>query len=243
MSVWRKIISDVRGTHKLLSTDAMITDRVIMSELKNTALLLIRRETNLRRLWATDTLFTTIPCLEMMEVSVSECCDYVDPFTIARSKLKLPRICEGIYQYIIQGVYSINAMGGRGKKLTEITVNRYINLLKLPIIRKDTYYWISNDYLYLSDPLVQAVRMAALFEEDVPNGLIYSECACGPSPPVEDWCKNPLDKESFIPGYLEEQVLDLTSKKLLSTYFAIKTDFVTNAVDEQSANTPSQKQV
>jgi hypothetical protein len=45
-------------------------------------------------------------------------------------------MAEGNYQYVIQGVYGINAMGGSGKKLKETTVNRYINLLKLPIIKK-----------------------------------------------------------------------------------------------------------
>ena len=138
MSTLRKLVSDVRSTHKILSTDALITDRAIASEVKLNALTLIKRETNLRRLWASDTLFTTIPCLEMIEVPISECCDYVDPCTVARSKHKLPRISEGNYQYVIQGVYSINAMGGSGTKIKEITVNRYLNLLKLPIIKKES---------------------------------------------------------------------------------------------------------
>ncbi len=77
MSTLRKLVSDVRGMHKLLSTDSLITDRVIASEIKNNSLLLIKRETNLRKLWATDTLFTTLPCLEMIQVPISECCDYV----------------------------------------------------------------------------------------------------------------------------------------------------------------------
>ena len=92
MSTWRKLVSDVRSTHKILSTDALITDRAILSEVKLNAVTLIKRETNLRRLWASDTLFTTIPCLEMIEVPISECCDYVDPCTVARSKHKLPRV-------------------------------------------------------------------------------------------------------------------------------------------------------
>jgi hypothetical protein len=131
---------------------------------------------------------------------------------MARSKLKLPRICEGIYQYIIQGVYSINAMEGKATKFKEITINRYINLLKLPIIKADSYFWISNDYLYVTNPSVEKVRIAALFEEDVPNELMYPDCDCGSSPTLDDLCKNPLDKESFIPGYLEKHVLQLTSQ-------------------------------
>jgi hypothetical protein len=238
MPTLRKLVSDVRSAHKLLSTDSLITDRAIASEIRNNSLLLIKRETNLRKLWATDTLFTTIPCLEMVEVPISECCEYVDPCTVARSKYKLPSIAEGNYQYVIQGVYSINAMSGQGKKIKEITINRYINLLKLPIIKKEEYYWISNDYLYVSNPLLKAVRFVALFEQDVPNELLYPECDCGtPQYTVEQLCINPLDKEFALPGYLEKQVLELTSQKLLATYFSLKTDMTAEGIDGQAPNT------
>lgn len=240
MSTFRKLVSDVRSMHKLLSTDNLITDRAVMSEIRNNAFLLIKRETNLRKLWATDTVFTTIPCLEMVEVPISECCDYADPCTVARTKFKLPRITEGNYQYVIQGVYSINAMSGQGKKLKEITINRYVNLLKLPIIKKEEYYWISNGYLYVNNPLLKAIRLVALFEEDVPNEIMYPECGCGtPEYTTEQLCMNPLDKESPVPGYLEKQVLELTSQKLLSTYFKLKTDITSDGVDGQAPNAPN----
>lgn len=236
MATLRELVSNVRSLHKLLSTDALITDRVIASELKVNSLLLVKRESNLRKLWGTDTVFTTIPCLRMKEVPISECCNYVDPCTIARSIEKIPRILEGNYQYVIQGVYSINAMGGIGKKFKEISVNRYINLLKLPVIKKEAYFWISNDYLYITDPFIEAIRFVALFEEDISNELIYdTECGCGTAQVTdEEWCKNPLDKEFFLPGYLEKQALTLTSQNLLSTYFQIREDIERNDVDEQT---------
>lgn len=237
MATLRKLVSDVRSVHKILSTDSLITDRAIASEIRNNALMLIKRETNLRKLWATDTLFTTIPCLEMIEVPISECCNYVDECSVARTKLKLPRISEGNYQYVIQGVYSINALGGTGKKLKEITINRYLNLLKLPIIKKEEYYWITNGYLYVNNPLIKSIRFVALFEEDVENEILYPECGCGtPEYTLEEICKNPLDKEFPLPGYLEQQTLELTSKKLLSTYFNLKTDVSSEGIDGQSPN-------
>jgi hypothetical protein len=237
MATLRKLVSDVRSVHKLLSTDSLITDRAIASEIRNNSLLLIKRETNLRKLWATDTLFTTIPCLEMVEVSISECCNYVDECSIARTKFKLPRVSEGNYQYVIQGVYSINALSGQGKKLKEITVNRYINLLKLPVIKKEEYFWITNGYLYVNNPLLKAIRFVALFEEDVHNDIMYPECGCGtPDYTNEQLCQNPLDKEFALPGYLEQQVLELTSKKLLQTYFTLKTDTSQEGIDGQAPN-------
>lgn len=236
MSTGRKLVSDVRSMHRILSTDALITDRVILSEIKVNGLLLVKRETNLRKLWATDTIFTTIPCLELTCVPISECCDYVDPCKVARTKEKIPRIAEGNYQYLIQGVYSINAMGGRGKKLKEITINRYTNLLKLPYTKKEEYYWIVNDYLYISNPSVKSVRITALFEDDVPNDILYPECDCGNPASLDDICKNPLDKDVPIPGYLEKQVLELTSQKLLMTYFRIKQDVSDEGLDQQAPN-------
>jgi Uri superfamily endonuclease len=239
MSTLRKLVSDVRSMHKILSTDSLITDRAIASEVRNNSILLIKRETNLRKLWATSTLFTTIPCLEMIEVPISECCDYQDPCNVARTRYKIPRISEGNYQYLIQGVYSINAMGGTGTKLKEITINRYTNLIKLPIIKKEEYYWILNDYLYVNNPLLQAIRLAACFEQEVPNELMYPETGCGGCGPTdEDWCMNPLDKPFSLPGYLEKQVLELTSQKLLSTYFQLKTDITSDNLDGQAPNVP-----
>lgn len=234
MSILRKLVSDIRGMHKLISTDGLITDRIIASEIRNNTLLLVKRETNLRKLWSTDSIFTTISCMELIEVPISECCDYVDSCNIARSKYKLPRIAEGNYQYVIQGVYSINIMSGKGKKLKETTINRYVNLLKLPLIKNEEYFWIVNDYLYVTNPFVKAIRITAFFEEDIPNEIMYPDCNCGPTKVSnEDWCKNPLDREFALPGYLEKQVLELTSQKLLGTYFMLKEDLTSDNKDDE----------
>lgn len=239
MSTGRKLVSDVRGTHRLLSTDAMINDRVIFSEVKNSSWLLIKRETNLRRLWATDTIFTTIPCLNLEEVPVSECLGYVDNCTIARSVHKLPKVAEGNYQYVIQGVYSINALSGKGKKIKEISLNRYINSLKLPVIKNEGYFMIVDDYLYVTNPFVKAVRIAALFVEDIPNSIRYEECSCGGNVVTDDeWCMNPLDRKFPLPEYLEDQVVSLTSQKLLERYFRIKADITKDGMDGQAPNVP-----
>ena len=234
MATLRKMVSDIRGMNKLISTDNLITDRVIASEIRNNTQLLVKREANLRKLWATDTVFTTIPCLELIEVPISECCGYTDPCQVARTRYKIPRISEGNYQYLIQGVWSINAMGGQGTKIKEVTINRYLNLLQLPYIKKQEYFWIANEYLYVSNPMLKAVRIAAFFEEDVPNELMYPECGCGNVEyDLTEYCKNPLDKEYACPGYLEQQVLALTTQKLLQTYFRIDDDKTADIKDDQ----------
>lgn len=238
MSTLRQLISNVRSVHRILSTDAMINDRAIASPIIDNSLLLIKRETNLRRLWVTDTLFTTIPCLEMIEVPITDCCAHTGDLTIARSEFKLPRIAEGNYNYVIQGVYSINVLGGTGKKLKEISINRYLNLLKLPSKKNEEYFWINNDYLYVTSSFVEKVRISALFEYDVPNNIMYPEdCECSKDNIIlEEYCMNPLDKPFFLPGYLEKQVLELTSKTLRETYFQIQQDVSNEGIDGQQIN-------
>lgn len=235
MATLRQLVSSVRAVHKLLSSDGLITDRVIASEIKDATIVLIKRETNLRKLWATDTIFNTIPCLEMKEVSISECCDYVDPCTVSRSVHKLPRIAEGNYQYLIQGVWSINAMGGKGQKFDFTNIDRYTRALKLPVVKKGRYYWIINGYLYTNNPMLKAVRISAFFEDPIPSDILYSEC-CGQKPTEEEYCMNPLDREYNLPGYLEEQVHKMVSEGLLSTYFQIKTDMSSDGIDGQAPN-------
>ena len=242
MSTLRELVSNIRSTHRIMSTDNMITDRAIASEIRRTSLLLIKRETNLRKLWATDTLFTTIPCLEMIEVPITDCGDYSENIMIARSKHKLPPIAEGNYNYVIQGVYSINVLGGTGKRLKEITINRYLNLLKLPAKKNEEYFWINNDYLYVSSSFVQKVRMSAFFVSDIPNEVMYPENVCtGDNFSLDDYCINPLDKQFFLPGYLEKQVMEYTSKTLREAYFQLQQDVTNEGVDGQAANsTPTQ---
>lgn len=238
MSTLRGLVSSVRTTHRILSTDNMITDRAIASEIKYNTLLLIKRETNLRKLWATDTVFTTIPCLEMIEVPISECASFSEDVTISRSKNKLPKIAEGNYNYVIQGVYSLNVMGGKGKKLKEITINRYLNLLKLPAIKKEEYFWINNDYLYVTSSFVELVRITALFTDNIDNEVMYpnGENCAGEVATNQQWCMNPLDKPFWLPGYLEQQVLSMVSNRLKDSYFRIQQDVTNEGIDGQQVN-------
>ena len=62
MATLRKLVSDVRGTHKILSTDALITDRVIASEIKNASQMLIKRFQNLEQIfWFGNNIASKIP--------------------------------------------------------------------------------------------------------------------------------------------------------------------------------------
>ena len=89
----------------------------------------------------------------------------------------------------------------------------------------------------MNNPLLKAIRIAAFFEEDVPSEIMYPDCDCGGVEVTdEEYCKNPLDKEYALPGYLESSALGLVSQKLLSTYFQLKTDMSNEGIDGQAPN-------
>jgi hypothetical protein len=91
-----------------------------------------------------------------------------------------------------------------------------------------------DGYLYISNPLLLKVRIAALFEDDLSPEVRYSG-KCEEDVTDVDWCMNPLDRPYACPGYLEKQVLELASQKLLSTYFRITDDKTQNNNDEQAS--------
>lgn len=222
MSTLRDAISSVRSTNKFINGNDLINDRAIGAELSRRAILLIKRETNLRRLWSTDTIFQTVGCIAMKKVPISECCNYRSDRMVSRSIERLPRISEGIYGYLVQGIYDLDA----SVDIKYMNPQRFINRLKLKLLTNDVYFWISDGYIYLTAQNTKNIRIVAYFEEDIPYSLKFpTGCDCGEVAPT---CPdNPLDLEFRCPGYLENQVIEMTSQFLRQTYLStgdIKTD-------------------
>lgn len=221
----RDLVSRVRSSNKLISGDNNITDRVIFNMLKASSRTLIKRETNLRRLWNSPNIFTPIECLEMKSVPLSECCEYKNPCMVSRSKEKIPQISEGIFGLLVQSVFSPGK-----KKFDYSSPDRFVNILKLGLKNTTHYFWMYNDYLYVSDPNIEYLDVLAYFDDDF-NPADYSSC----KKDNDTSCVNPLDKEFSIPSYLEEVLLQLVDKKLMDTYFRHLVDPQTNAKDEEKS--------
>lgn len=229
MGTLRQEVSRVRSTSKLLSGDNSINDRTIAAELKGAARLFIKQYTNSRRLWETDTIYTTIPCLEMVSVPIGECCTYTSDKQVSRSKHKLPSIAEGNFMYIIQGIYSVDL----NKTLIPMSVNRYINALKLGLKNNNIYYWIQNDYIYCSSEFVQTLKVVAYIDGDLPPEIEFPECECEHSVGGKDKCKNPLDDPFKCPGFLIDAAVKETRNTLLQTYFQLQVDHNSDNKDDQ----------
>jgi hypothetical protein len=219
--------------HKFLSADQLISDRFIASELKMASLVLIKQQTDKRKLFQSSNIFTMIPCLEMIKVPLGECCEYTSPCTISRSKKKLPKVAEGIFGNLIRSVSSIdNRLFFR-----EGTPKRYANALKLGLSTDLNFFWIINKYLYCSNGDLEAVNLTALFEEEVSTELTCpSDCPCKD---LEDElgcnpCINPLDQEFKCPGFLISGVKTMVSEKLVKIYSNLPFNRTSDNNDETS---------
>lgn len=217
MNTVRDIVSKVRAMFKLVSKDDVISDRAIAAEVRDTSYMLIKRETDKRKLFASPNLFTEIPCVEMVEVPLTDCCSYTSPCMIAASKYPIPRIAENMYGLLIQGVYSID----RRMKFVYTTPSAYMNYLALDVKKKTDFFWVYNNHLYITNPDIQLVTLSAFFEEDV-DWSLYSCSDTSTCPP------NPLDLPFKCPGYLQSDVSNLTYQSLLRTYKQSKEDVVSD---------------
>lgn len=226
MSTRRQIVSDIRSMNKLLSSDNMITDRVIDREAFSTALVFIKQQTDKRRLFQSPNIFTTLQCIPMIQVPVGECCEYTSSLLISRSKEPLPKIAEGIFGLLVQNCVSIDNL----ISFKESTPRRFANSLKLGLKTTINEFWVYNSYLYCSNGSLEKINFSALFEEDIPSSLLCPDCECFPEPCNE--CQNPLDQPFRCPGYLEGPVKTEVEKKLLSTYLSIQQDITSDNKDD-----------
>lgn len=246
----REIISRVRGLFKLQSADTLINmpDRLILSEIDSTTLRYIKQATDKRKLWNSPNLFSLLPCVQMKEVPLAECCSYASNCMIARSVVRLPRIAEGTnFGMLIQGVYAIDFTA---RKFIESTPDRYSNSLSLGDPSSKIHFWIWDGYLYIGEPQIVKIRISAFFEEDIPESLLPYPAYCN-NPLSEGCCPsadqvagtmvndqstccppNVYDNECHCPGYMLSDVINESCNRLLQTYKRSASDDTNNRKDD-----------
>lgn len=210
----REVVSIIRAELKQITGDDTISNRAVLSVLKSTANLYIKREIDKRRLLEVDSLYTTIPCLKMVQVPLSECCSYKHPCSIRRSEKQIPKVGEGIWGYAVNTVQSMDG----SVMFSEGTAKRYTNMLTLKSNPK--FYWMQNGYMYVSDPDIEYVMLRAYFEEDIPFDL----SACEQDDKNKQECENPLDEPFRCPGYILQNVITTVIQQYANYYMRLKTD-------------------
>tara|TARA_R110000751_G_scaffold244727_1_gene344784 strand:+ start:4569 stop:5240 length:672 start_codon:yes stop_codon:yes gene_type:complete len=202
------IISRVRNQLKAEIQDAFMTDRFIYSMVIKYAQLLMRRQDHANKLMKFNSVWQTLPFLELIDVDrvEAECSGIQSGITIKRTKDKLPTFFEGYWGPLIRTVSSIDGsiecqptQPGTFTSMSKTTSFRY---------NKNKYFWFLNDYIYLPNVAWDAIKLEGVFEEDVSRFTCDDHDDCVPR------YKQQINIPEFLYAEIEQQVLTVMLQRM-----------------------------
>ncbi len=204
MTTIGEAISRVRNTLKAVKEDPFLTDRQIYFLLTKYAKTLIKREDNQFRLMKISSIFKVLPYVELIDVDKVEagCIGVYSHCYFKRSKDKLPSILDGMFGPIIRTVSSIDG----GIEMFRTDPGTWVSITKSTTYKynKRPYFWYLNGYIYVPNVDWDAIRIEAIFENNV------SDCD-------SDECMIMQDQPLNIPEYLFSEVEQFVLKELTTT--------------------------
>lgn len=191
----KDIISRIRVSVKEIGKDNLLTNKSIYNILRSSAIFLLKREADSKNtIYNQMGIFSTI-CVDMIEVSATECLNIPSNCRVWRSKNKIPKIIESSTGFIYKAISSMD------NSVQFFLTTPYIERLKSKIkFNKNKYVWLENDYLYSKDSY-PILKIVGIFEEDI-------------RPPQEDSNCSRLEDSFFLPDYLCDAAVKLTLQEL-----------------------------
>jgi hypothetical protein len=194
-------ISRVRNALKAVKEDSFLTDRQIYFVLTKYAKTLIKREDNQFRLMKMSQIFKVLPYVELIDVDKVEagCVGVYSGCYFKRSKDKLPTILDGMFGPIIRTISSIDG----GIEMFRTDPGTWVSITKSTTFKynKRPYFWYLNGYIYCPNIDWDAIRIEAIFENNVPT--------CD-----SDNCELIQDQPLNIPEYLFSEIEQFALKEL-----------------------------
>lgn len=213
----RKAISEVVNDLRALQVDDHISQRFVLGKLIGFNANFIKKEADMRRLYKSNDIWFTVPCVQMKPAKVTDCCNIDIPFcdSFMKSVKPLPRTYTGNQGNIIRELSSIN----NTVLFEQVTPRQFQSIAQRQYrSKKKKYYWIENDYIVIPESDVEVVKITAGFI-DVYEAKKISSCT-QPSP-----CEGPLDQPFLCSEYLWELVRSETVKDLFNFYKRNQPDF------------------
>lgn len=192
-----EIVSRLRGLHKSVKADALVTDRFLFSLFDKHVPLLLRRQDSQNKIMRIHHLFQSLDYLELVDVDKAEvpCKCFSTGCTFKRTKDKLPEILIGYWGPLIRSVTSLDF----SEELELTYPTSFEKMTRQKNFRYNTtkYFWYHEGYLYFPNLEWDAVRVDALFKYDLRQ-------VCEPNP-----CLSMQDKNLFIPEFLITEIEQL----------------------------------
>lgn len=203
MTTIGETVSRVRNIMKGAKEDAFITDRFLYSIILKYAKMLIRRQDTENKIMRFQSLFETIPCIDLIEVDrVEACCAGIkSKCIIKRTKDKLPTVLEGAYGPLFRTISSIDG----STQVYKTAPSTYTNIANSKNYKynNNKYYWYLNGYLYFPNIEWDAVAVEGLWDESIG----YLKCD-------GDACLLRQEDQTHFPEYLFAEIESMVLKDL-----------------------------
>lgn len=200
----RQICSDIVEYLRANNIDDRYSFRYILSELRDSAQNFIKQDADNRRIFKQANLWKPVPCPFKLEETPLVSCGYdLDCSVILKSTDKLPPTYATVYGNLLK----ISNIDGSGTYQQIFPTNYQDEKNRRFFNKSITYYWISDDYLYIPDKYIEAVKVLGFFKDH--TYLKIKNCLKSTS------CIHPLDMEFSCPDYLIAIVKKDIQNKLL----------------------------
>jgi hypothetical protein len=201
MTTIGEVVSRVRNQIKSVRQDAFVTDRYLYSLILKYTALYLRRQDSENKLMKFNSVFQTLPFVELIDVDKVEahCSGMKSGITIKRTKEKLPNFMQGYWGPIIRTVSSIDT----SIELQPTHPGLYTSMTKTTSFKYNTtkYYWFLNGYLYMPNIPWDAILVEGIFEEDV------TKWNCDPKDDCDPRQIQPFNVPDFLFAEIEQNVL------------------------------------
>lgn len=204
MNTIGELTNRLRNQMKSTRQDAFLTDRYLYSMAMKHAKLFLRREDGLSKILRFRGAFQPLNFVELIDVDPAEVnCRCIDTgCRIKRTRERIPKVFEGYNGPLIRTVSSIDH--SEICMVTSMPMWEQMSKQKTFKYNRTKYYWHLDGYLYLPNVEWEAIRVEALFEDDI------SKFNCDP----KDDCLYRQDAAVGIPEYLFSEIESLVIRDL-----------------------------
>ena len=222
-------VFNVRNLIKQTTDDSKLTNRFIYQRLRENRNLLIKRENDKGRLYASSAVQSVFH-FPLCNVDITDTCVLKLGYLVSKSTYKLPDPLD-----LSDGSRSLHLYSIEFGKFIELkTIDALISERNRKYPHPDPTAFIQNNYLYINKANIPGVKLMGIFAdpasvEDL-NTCIIDECD------QDKTCYKPMmDKELNIPGYLESTVENMVAIEILKIFIPRPKDTANNAKDDTSA--------
>lgn len=213
----RQAIDIFRQQIRERNADSKFSNQFLYNVLLNHARWLIRREVSGGRIYTNNSLFQTLKCVDVIEVStIDDCCPIKTDCTIFRTKHKLPEAWIDNAGPILKSIMSVD----RSTEFFYTTPTTWLSKKMDPYqkMSKTKYVFFADNYLWFPVHNPHKVAIEGYFIDHVKMDDFCSECE-NDAP-----CERFLDTTFLIPGWLEAEMFSKALEQMLRGTLRLQED-------------------